>query len=117
MSSRWTIACALAGLVAAFGACADSTRRSTDGTIELSVTENGFEPERLSVEKGRPVTLVITRKTERTCATEFIIDEYDIHAALPLNQPVTVTFTPQARGEVRYGCAMQKMIGGVISIK
>lgn len=117
MSSRSTVASALVGIALAVGACADSTQRASDGTIKMSVTDNGFEPARLSVDKGQPVRLEITRKTDRTCATEIVIDEYNVRADLPLNQPVTVTFTPTESGEVKYGCAMDKMIGGVISIK
>ena len=39
-----------------------------------------------------------------------------VRAKLPLNQAVTVTFTPQKSGKLKYGCAMQKMIGGVITV-
>jgi plastocyanin domain-containing protein len=82
----------------------------------MAVTDRGFEPQNLRVKKGEPVTLIITRKTEATCATEIVIDEHKINAKLPLNQPVTVTFTPTKSGELKYGCAMKKMIGGVIKV-
>lgn len=84
--------------------------------IEMTVTEKGFEPQNVRVKKGEPVTLIITRKTDTTCATEIIIDEHKINVKLPLNKPVTVTFTPQKSGELKYGCAMKKMIGGVIKV-
>jgi plastocyanin len=64
-------------------------------TIEMSVTEKGFEPDVVKVKKGEPVTLVITRKTDKTCATEIVIDEEKISTKLPLNKAVTVTFTPK----------------------
>src|SRR5690242_16823884 len=81
--------------------------------VEISVTENGYEPSPITVKKGEPLTLVITRRTEKTCAKDFILDEHNIHAALPLNEPVTVTFTPTKEGELKYGCAMGKMLSGV----
>ena len=84
--------------------------------VEMKITDKGFEPQNLRVKKGEPVTLIITRKTDVTCATEIVIDEYNINVKLPLNQPVTVTFTPTKSGELKYGCAMKKMIGGVIKV-
>jgi plastocyanin domain-containing protein len=86
-------------------------------TIQMSVTEKGFEPALVKVKKGEPVTLVITRKTEKTCATEIVIDEEKISTKLPLNQAVTVSFTPKKAGDMKYGCAMGKMIGGVLKVE
>jgi plastocyanin domain-containing protein len=86
-------------------------------TIEMKVTEKGFEPANVAVKKGEPVTLVITRTVERTCATEIVIDDYGINTKLPLNKAVTVSFTPKAAGDIQYGCAMGKMIGGVLKIQ
>ena len=84
--------------------------------VTMSVTENGFEPKDLRVKKFEPVTLTITRKTEDTCATEIVIDEYGVNTKLPLNEPVVVRFTPNQNGTLKYGCAMKKMVGGVIYI-
>lgn len=85
--------------------------------IEMQVTDKGFEPQNIRVAKGQPVTLVITRTVDNTCATEIVIDEHDINTKLPLNTPVTVTFTPRKSGLLKYDCAMQKMIGGVIKVE
>jgi plastocyanin domain-containing protein len=86
-------------------------------TIAMAVTEKGFEPAAVKVKKGEPVTLVITRKTDATCAKEIVIDEHKVHTKLPLNKAIKVTFTPSKSGELKYGCAMDKMIGGVLSVE
>ena len=86
-------------------------------TVEMKVTDKGFEPASLTVKKGEPVTLVITRTTDKTCATDIVIDEHNIKTPLPLNKPVTVAFTPKKAGDLKYGCAMNKMIGGVLSVQ
>ena len=86
-------------------------------TIEMSVTDKGFEPAVVKVKKGEPVTLVITRKTDKTCATEIVIDEEKISTKLPLNKAVTVSFTPKKAGDMKYGCAWGKMIGGVLKVE
>ena len=83
----------------------------------MKVTERGFEPQRVTVKKDQPVKLVLTRTTDKTCATEIVIDEHHVKAALPLNKPVTVRFTPKKTGELKYGCAMDKMVGGVIFVE
>ena len=85
-------------------------------TVELSVTEKGFEPEKITVKKGEPLHLVVTRKTERTCATEIAIKDLDIRKELPLNKPVPIDFTPQKAGEIRYVCGMD-MLSGVLLVQ
>jgi plastocyanin domain-containing protein len=85
-------------------------------TVEITVTENGFEPTPITVNKGEPVTLVVTRKTDKTCAKHLVLDEEKIKKELPLDQPVKITFTPRKSGELKYGCAMGKMIAGVIKV-
>ena len=85
--------------------------------VELAVTEKGFEPGAVKLKKGEPVKLVVTRKTDVTCATELVMDEYKIDAKLPLNTPVEIAFTPGQGGTLRYGCAMGKMIAGTFVVE
>jgi plastocyanin domain-containing protein len=98
-------------LLAAADAKAEKAR-----TVEMSVTEKGFEPEKITVKKGEPVHLVVTRKTERTCATEIAIKDLGIRKELPLDKPVPIDFTPQKTGEIKYVCGMD-MIGGVLLVQ
>ncbi len=85
------------------------------GAIEVSVTGEGFVPARIHVKKGEKVRLVVTRKTERTCATEIVIRDAGINQQLPLNKPVVVEFTPAKAGTLRYACGMD-MISGVLVV-
>lgn len=86
-------------------------------TIEMAVTEDGFVPANVTVKKDQPVVLKVTRKTDATCANEILIDGTDINVKLPLNTPVEVAWTPKATGSVKYGCAMDKMVGGVLLVE
>jgi plastocyanin domain-containing protein len=97
-------------------ACSQPTT-AQDGAIHISLTESGFEPDHIKAKKGVPLKLVITRKTDQTCAKEIVIDEYKIREKLPLNTPVTITFTPDKTGQLRYGCAMNKMVSGVLTVE
>lgn len=85
--------------------------------LEIKVTENGYEPSPVTLTKGQPVELKITRTTENTCATEFILDEAGINQKLPLNETVAVKFTPEKTGELVYGCGMGKMISGRFQVQ
>ncbi len=84
-------------------------------TVELAVTADGFVPAEVRVKKGEPLRLAITRKVERTCATEIVVKDYGIDRPLPLGKTVYVDFTPTRSGSVRYACAMN-MIGGVLIV-
>ena len=105
----------LVGLLAALG-CAPKTDTTgtAGGAIAIAVTEKGFEPAVVRVPMGKPVTLVVTRKTERTCAKEFVMAEQNLKKDLPLNRPVEISFTPTRAGEIRYACGMDMLSGKVI---
>jgi plastocyanin domain-containing protein len=84
--------------------------------VEITVTKDGFVPANLTVKTGKPVKLVVTRKTERTCATEIVMKDFGVNQPLPLNQTVTVTVTPKTPGQYRYACAMGH-IAGVLKVQ
>jgi len=88
----------------------------TARTVQLSVTDNGFEPQTVKAKKGQPLRLVVTRKTDHTCAKEVVIKDAGISKKLPLNQPVDIEFTPTKTGQLRYACGMD-MISGVLLIE
>ena len=111
-----TLVLTLSLLLPALG-CGEHPKQAQGGVIAMSVTESGFEPDRIKVKKGQPVQFSITRKTDATCAKAIVIDEFNIHTDLPLDKAVTVTFTPQKSGQIKYGCAMDKMISGVLLIE
>jgi plastocyanin domain-containing protein len=93
------------------GAIAEGTLKNGVRTFEIAVTEDGFEPSRVKVKKGEKVKFVVTRKTERTCAKEIVMKEVGIEQPLPLDQAVTVVFTPKKSGELRYACGMDHVSG------
>jgi len=111
-------ATALAALpfVAAPGEAPPVTSTRGAQVVAIEVTGQGFVPARATVKAGRPVTLVVTRKTERTCATEIVVKDYGVNRPLPLGQAVEVTFTPKKAGPVRYACGMD-MIAGVLNVE
>ena len=106
---------AVAVLTVLAGARADAGA-PVDQQVKLRVTRKGFEPAVVTVQAGKPVTLLITRKTDRTCATEFVLKAYKVYRKLPLNKTVMIRFTPTSPGELDYACGMN-MIHGKIVVK
>ena len=84
--------------------------------VEISVTEKGFEPNRIAVQKGEPLKLVVTRRTDQTCAKEITIPDESVRKLLPLNQAVEIELTPKKAGELTYACGM-KMLTGVLVVR
>lgn len=85
---------------------AAAAKPDADGKIAVHATKEGFEPSRIEVEGGKPVTLVFTRDVEKTCMTGVVFPDLKIEKDLPLGQAVEVTVTPEAGGTVHFQCPM-----------
>ena len=80
--------------------------------VALSVTEKGFEPAKLKVKKGEDLELLVTRKTEHTCATAIVLQ--GVETQLPLGKPVSIKLTPGETGTIKYACPMGMISGALI---
>ncbi len=85
--------------------------------IEIVVTEKGFEPSRIPIQRGVETRLLVTRKTDKTCARDILIPTLHVREALPLDKPVEVKFTATKAGELQFGCAMNGMVGGLFIVE
>lgn len=105
---------ALASLLAVPAAFAAEKAPAKPRTIELTLSDAGLVPDEVKVTKGEPVHLVITRKTDRTCMTDVVIQEVGVKQALPLNKAVPVDFTPTKTGAFRILCGMGMGFGKLV---
>jgi plastocyanin domain-containing protein len=110
------VVAALALLATAAPVLAKESVAATVQRVEITVTDKGFQPERIVVKKGDPLELVVTRKTDDTCAKKITIPDLKVKAALPLNEAVTLRFTPAKAGELKYVCGMD-MVTGVLVVE
>jgi plastocyanin domain-containing protein len=106
---------AAAGLAASPASAAAPDAKDVQ-VIAVTVTSKGFEPSSVTVKKGTPVKLVVTRKTERTCATEIVMKDFGVNQPLPLEKPVTVVVNPKGPGQYRFACGMN-MIAGTLTVQ
>src|SRR5689334_16516095 len=81
--------------------------------VQLAVTDAGFVPARAEVPRGRPFTLVVTRKTDQTCVKEMLIPALNERRALPLNQAVRIQVSKGVADTLNYICG-EHMVGGTI---
>lgn len=84
--------------------------------IEIVVNEDGFVPADVKAKAGETVKLVVTRKVERTCATEIVMKDLGVNQPLPLGKAVTVTVKPAKAGDYRFACGMD-MIAGTLHVE
>ena len=84
--------------------------------VKIEVTEKGFVPETVTVQSGRPVTLLVTRRIGATCATRLVLKTHGIDENLPLGKTVAITFKPERAGTLTYACPMD-MIHGTILVQ
>ena len=84
--------------------------------VNVRVSRDGYEPDRIEVKAKEDVTLVFTRVDEAGCANEIVFPSLGIKKPLPLNQPVPVDFHGEKPGEVKFACGMD-MLHGMVVVK
>ena len=82
--------------------------------VSVTVTEAGFEPQRVTVQVGMPVRITFTRTSDKTCATKVVFPSLKIERDLPLNRPAAVEFTPAKSGDIEFVCGMNMLRGTVV---
>jgi RND family efflux transporter MFP subunit len=85
-------------------------------SARVAVTEQGFQPARVTLRAGVPARLIVTRNTDNTCGTEVVVPSLGVKRALPLNTPVTIEFTPAKAGDIAFACGMN-MLKGVMVVQ
>ena len=81
---------------------------------KVLLTEQGYEPAKLALRARTPARITFVRTTDKTCGTEVVFPSLNIRRALPLNQPVTIEFTPGASGEIGFVCGMNMLRGTIV---
>lgn len=79
------------------------------------VVRQGFEPDVIPVEAGRPVRLTFFRDETAACSGELIFDTLDLRRALPAFEPTVIEFTPTHPGDYPFRCAGAPLSGRVVA--
>jgi len=83
----------------------------------VAVTGSGYAPAAITLQAGVPAEIVFTRTTGSGCAAEVHIPELGVEkTALPKDEAVTVSFTPEEPGTYAFLCGMN-MLRGEIAVQ
>ncbi|HEX7664120.1 MAG TPA: cupredoxin domain-containing protein [Polyangiaceae bacterium] len=106
---------ALVALSLASAGCKDSSADDArSGNIAITADEKGFTPPSVTLKKGEKSTLVFTRKSDQTCATEVVFPDLKIKKDLPLNTPVSVDIPTDSARSLTFQCGMAMFKGAVV---
>jgi thiol-disulfide isomerase/thioredoxin len=104
----------LSDMPPSFATMAATQKRGRVQTATIQVSGEGYEPTNIKLRKGIPARLTFIRRVAAGCGTEIVIPAYGINRPLPLNQPVTVSFTPQRTGRIKMTCGMDMFRGSLV---
>ena len=102
-------------LTAPVAGCSRPAADKAHPVIAVEVTVDGFVPRRAFAPRGVPVTLVITRRTDETCATDVVIAGRAEKWDLPLGRAVRIEVAEGVRDTLRYACGMNMFHGEVVA--
>jgi len=92
----------------------DGRGRESTQTAKVVVSEQGYEPGKVTLRAGAPAGITFVRTSDRTCGTEVVFPSLNIRRALPLNEPVVIEFTPDRSGDIAFACGMNMLTGVVV---
>lgn len=85
------------------------------GVQEVKIlVKGGYDPDRIVVERGRPVRLAFFRDETSSCSETVVLGDFGISRRLPAHKTTAVEFTPQKSGEFAFTCGMNMMRGQII---
>jgi plastocyanin domain-containing protein len=90
------------------------TRSGRSQSVTINLTTGGYHPPIFRLKRGVPTRLTFIRRTDETCGKQIVIPDYNITRDLPLNKPVTVSFTPTRAGTIGFTCGMNMLRGQII---
>jgi plastocyanin domain-containing protein len=76
------------------------------GAVPITVDSEGFKPSSVKLKKGAPATLVFTRTSDETCATEVVFPQLDIKKELPKGKAVSITIPTDKEQTLTFQCGM-----------
>lgn len=89
---------------------------AASGIQEVRVlVKDGYTPDTMLVEPGRPVRLIFTRKESAVCSERVVFPSLGIHRELPENQDVIVEFVADKPGVYPFSCQMNLYRGKVVA--
>ena len=99
---------------AAPASSSDGRSNEAAQTAKVLVTDQGYEPAKVTLRAGTPARITFVRTSDKTCGTEVVFPSLNIKKPLPLNEPVVIEFTPAKSGDIAFACGMNMLHGTVV---
>jgi plastocyanin domain-containing protein len=74
--------------------------------VKLEVTNQGYAPNVLTVQAGKPVELTLSSHETYSCALSFVLREFGISVDLKPTDTRSISFTPNKKGDFTFSCSM-----------
>lgn len=82
--------------------------------IVIRVENGTYQPSRIKVSAGQPVTLTFLRKDASPCAATVVFPDSEVSEELPLNKAKAIILPAMSRGEYAFTCQMQMYRGKLV---
>lgn len=87
-----------------------------DGVQEIQITvKDGYHPDVIPVEAGRPVRLLFYRDETADCSAQVVFESLGIDQELPAFKKTVIEFTPHEPGDYHFRCGMSVIRGRVVA--
>lgn len=91
----------VAGTLLLFGQ-SEATKPATEQRIDITAKRFRYEPNEITVKKGKPVTLVFH---SQDVTHGFVSEDFHVKTDIPKHETSEVTFTPEQAGDFGGKCA------------
>lgn len=81
-------------------------------SIDITV-EGGYQPDVISISKGKTTKINFLRKDPSSCLEEVILADFKIKKYLPMNKRVSIEIKPEKAGEFVFSCGMNMNHGKI----
>ncbi len=85
-----------------------------NSVVEIKVKDGVYQPARIQVKVGQPVTLRFIREDASPCASMVVFGQFEVSGQLAVNKPTDIVLTPKAKGEFEFTCQMGMYRGKLI---
>lgn len=86
----------------------------SEQTIIVTIEDGTYQPSRLKLLSGKPVTIQFIRKDPSPCAEKVLFPDFNISEELPLGKNKSITLPAMAKGEYAFHCQMQMYRGTLL---
>ena len=86
---------------------------SVTNSVDI-IVKGGYSPSAISIPQGKTTKLNFVRKDSSSCLEAVVIPYFKIRKYLPMNKKISISITPEKKGEYEISCGMNMFHGRII---